>query len=87
MKRMFREANPGLARRFGLQAAFQFDDFDDMALDRIVQSNLLQAGLRAPKDVRRKVIKALGAKRGPNFGNAVRIRLVSPVSNVSTPHN
>jgi len=71
MRKMFREANPGLTRRFGLKDAFQFDDFDDAELDRIVQSGLREAGLKAPRDVRAKVIKALGAQRTrPNFGNA-----------------
>ena len=71
MKKMFREVNAGLTRRFGLKDAFLFDDFDDKALDRVVQSNLKQAGLKAPREVRAMVIKALAAQRArPNFGNA-----------------
>ena len=71
MKKMFREVNVGLTRRFGLKDAFQFDDFDDKALDRVVLSQLKQAGLKVPKEVRAKVIKALAAQRArPNFGNA-----------------
>jgi len=71
MKKMFREANEGLTRRFGLKDAFRFDDFDDEALDLAVLSSVKQARLSAPKEVRAKVIKALAAQRArPNFGNA-----------------
>lgn len=71
MKKMFREANPGLTRRFGLEHAFLFEDFSDTELDRVVNQAVQAAGLIARKKVRMKVIKALGMQRArPNFGNA-----------------
>lgn len=70
MLKMFREANEGLPRRFGLQDAFRFDDFDDCALDRILLSCVQKARLQAPRAVRARVVKALAAQRGPGFGNA-----------------
>jgi Holliday junction resolvasome RuvABC ATP-dependent DNA helicase subunit len=70
MKKMFREVNPGLTRRFGLDDAFRFEDFSDKDLDRIILKEA--GGLRIKKDpVRTKVIKALAGQRArPNFGNA-----------------
>eukprot|EP00966_Prymnesium_polylepis_P245262 5673638-Prymnesium_polylepis.1 len=71
MKKMFREVNAGLSRRFGLDDAFRFEDFSDKELERIVLHNATKSTLKLPKDVRKKVLKALGAQRSrPNFGNA-----------------
>jgi MoxR-like ATPase len=71
MKKMFREANSGLTRRFGMDDAFRFEDFSDKELDRIVLTEASAAGLKVGKSVRKHVIKALGAQRSrPNFGNA-----------------
>ncbi|KOO29726.1 nfx1-type zinc finger-containing protein 1 [Chrysochromulina tobinii] len=70
MKKMFREVNNGLTRRFGLDDAFRFEDFSDKDLDRIILKEA--GGLRIKMDpVRIKVIKALAGQRArPNFGNA-----------------
>jgi SpoVK/Ycf46/Vps4 family AAA+-type ATPase len=79
MKKMFREVNPGLQRRFGLDDAFRFDDFSDKELDRIVLTEAEKNDLRVPRDVRKKVLKALASERSrPNFGNAgAAVRMVA----------
>ena len=63
MKKMFREVNPGLQRRFGLDDAFRFEDFSDKELDLIVLTEAEKNDLRVSRDVRKKVLKALAAER------------------------
>jgi len=71
IKKMFRETNPGLARRFGLDEPFMFEDFSDAELDRVVQHMVVQSNLQLARDVRKQVVKALSVQRlRPNFGNA-----------------
>lgn len=77
MKKMFREVNEGLTRRFGLDdplAPLQFDDFSDADLDRVLLREIRSDGNGLKfeqKSVRTAVIKALGVQRSrPNFGNA-----------------
>lgn len=37
MKRLFQEANPGLARRFALENAFYFEDYSEAELHQIFE--------------------------------------------------
>ena len=41
---MFRDANPGLARRFPLESAFVFEDFTDEEMRRILDHKLKTIG-------------------------------------------
>ena len=72
MAAFIRRGNPGLARRFQLENAFEFDDYDDQALLRILLGNVARRGKRvsfaaAKQVVRRDLAKA---RMRPNFGNA-----------------
>ena len=44
MEAFIRRGNPGLARRFQLENAFEFDDYDDQALLRILLGNVARRG-------------------------------------------
>ena len=80
MRKMFREMNPGLTRRFSLDDPFVFEDYTDIELERIAIKCLRDNGLTASKDVRRDFIKAVGVQRfAPNFGNAGMV--ITMVSN------
>ncbi len=71
MENMFRAANPGLARRFQIENAFEFKDYDDQALLRILKKAATAAEFELDMRVARFAIKQLvEAKSLPNFGNA-----------------
>jgi hypothetical protein len=63
--------NPGLARRFKIEDAFNFEDFDDAQLLAILEKKLLEQDLDATKSAKRVAVDNLSRKRNrPNFGNA-----------------
>ncbi|KAJ7773271.1 P-loop containing nucleoside triphosphate hydrolase protein [Mycena metata] len=70
MMEMFQNVNPGLSRRFNIESAFRFEDFNDSELREILDSKLgkqqLDATLAA-KDVAIEVLSR--ARNRPNFGN------------------
>ena len=71
MEDMFKHVNPGLARRFQLQHAFDFPDYDDEALIKIMLGKAKAAGLTLPLAVAKRAVRTLaGARAKPNFGNA-----------------
>ena len=72
MESMLRRGNPGLARRFQLDKAFIFDNYDDEALLRILLRNVERRGKTiAPETARLVVLQDLArARLRPNFGNA-----------------
>ena len=72
MERFIRRGNPGLARRFQLENAFEFDDYDDQALLRILLRNVEARGKQVSFGVAKKVVRAdlAKARMRPNFGNA-----------------
>lgn len=47
MEEMFRDVNPGLARRFPLESAFVFDDFNDAEISQIFELKLKNIGFDA----------------------------------------
>jgi len=70
MKRLFQEANPGLARRFALEDAFYFEDYSEAELHQIFELKLTKQGLRATDEAKHVAGEILGRARiRPNFGN------------------
>jgi hypothetical protein len=70
MKEFLNNSNPGLARRFQLSEAFQFDDFDDEELEEILRYKLKSQGLGATEQAISTAIEILArARNGLNFGN------------------
>eukprot|EP01040_Poterioochromonas_malhamensis_P002068 gene2068-2204_t len=71
MEEMFANANPGLSRRFQLEDAFVFEDYDDEALLRILIKAVKQQDMKINKDTALFAIKQLEKARArPHFGNA-----------------
>lgn len=65
MEEMFRDVNPGLARRFPLESAFVFEDFNDDEMRRILDLKLKDVGFSAT-DQAKKV--AMGKKSCARIG-------------------
>ena len=72
MERFIRRGNPGLARRFQLENAFVFDDYDDQALLRILLRNVANRGKTTEFATAKQVVRQdlAKARMRPNFGNA-----------------
>jgi len=63
--------NPGLARRFAIENAFRFDDFNDDELREIMNYKLKDQDLSATDGAKDVAIEVLSRSRNrPNFGNA-----------------
>lgn len=71
MEEMLENSNPGLARRFQLSYAFEFENFDDQQLREILELKLQKQGLDATDEAKDVAIGLLSRARDrPNFGNA-----------------
>lgn len=72
MEDFVRNANPGLQRRFQLENAFVFEDYDDDALFRILMRMAQSRGRPVSFDVAKTAVRKCLAKERmrPNFGNA-----------------
>ncbi|KAL2044224.1 hypothetical protein N7G274_002929 [Stereocaulon virgatum] len=71
LEEMFRNTNPGLSRRFALDDAFDFEDFDDDQLREILELKLKKQCLEATEEAKDIAISMLArARHRPNFGNA-----------------
>lgn len=71
LEEMFRNTNPGLSRRFALDDAFDFEDFDDDQLREILELKLMKQCLEATEEAKDIAISMLArARHRPNFGNA-----------------
>jgi len=72
MERFIRRGNPGLSRRFQLENAFEFEDYDDQALLRILQRDVARRGKTLSFDTAKQAVRKVLAKARmrPNFGNA-----------------
>lgn len=71
MEDMFAAANPGLARRFQLDNAFEFLDYDDCALRRILVAAAEKSDIKIDLETAIFAIQQLDKARAlPNFGNA-----------------
>jgi hypothetical protein len=71
MVEMLDNSNPGLARRFPINDAFSFEDFNDEQLRKILDLKLKNQGLEAIDEAKDVAIQILSRLRDqPNFGNA-----------------
>lgn len=70
MKEMYANGNPGLARRFPLDTAFVFQDFDTETLGKIMDLKLTKEKLAATEKAREVALDMLSrASVRPGFGN------------------
>ncbi|PNS16705.1 NFX1-type zinc finger-containing protein 1 [Sphaceloma murrayae] len=77
MEEMLRKVNPGLRRRFPVENAFVFQDFQDDELLAILEHKLSQQGLDATDNAKTAAIAILAKRRRqPNFGNAGEVENV-----------
>lgn len=77
MEEMFRDVNPGLARRFPLDSAFVFEDFTDAELRRILDLKLKDVGFNATDQAKTVCMDMLQrARNRPNFGNAGEVDIL-----------
>lgn len=77
MEEMFRDVNPGLARRFPLESAFVFEDFDDAEMRRILDLKLKTVGFGATDQAKNVAMDVLRrARNQPNFGNAGEVDIM-----------
>ena len=71
MENMLAKVNPGLSRRFQLENAFHFPDFDDGALIRIMMAKAREQEIGLSLAVAKRAVRTLAKARAkPNFGNA-----------------
>lgn len=71
MTEMLENSNPGLARRFPINEAFYFEDFNDKELKEILDLRLQKQGLEATEEAKNVALELLRRARDlPNFGNA-----------------
>lgn len=77
MEILFQNVNPGLSRRFPISSAFEFQDFEDDELQKILEVKLKQQAFNATdqaKVVARELLSR--ARNRPNFGNAGEIDII-----------
>jgi AAA+ superfamily predicted ATPase len=71
MEEMFKNTNPGFSRRFQLENAFEFNDYDDEALMRILKKTVENHDLQITIETAAFAVKQLARARAkPHFGNA-----------------
>ncbi|KAK8022775.1 P-loop containing nucleoside triphosphate hydrolase [Apiospora rasikravindrae] len=69
--------NPGLARRFPIASAFNFENFDDQQLLQILNLKLKQQNYEATGEAKNVALEMLNrARNRPNFGNAGEIDIM-----------
>merc|ERR1712000_59629 len=74
MKEMYANGNPGLARRFPLDTAFKFDDFDSQKLGEVLDLKLEKEKLATTEKAREVAMDMLTrASFRPGFGNGGEI--------------
>ncbi|KAJ4366237.1 hypothetical protein N0V83_007873 [Neocucurbitaria cava] len=77
MEEMFRDVNPGLARRFPLESAFVFEDFDDAEIRCILDLKLKDIGFEATDQAKKVAMDVIQrARNRPNFGNAGEVDIL-----------
>ncbi|KAG2359775.1 P-loop containing nucleoside triphosphate hydrolase protein [Suillus spraguei] len=70
MEDMFKDVNPGFARRFAIEDAFMFEDFTEPQLQEIFERKLSDQDLSATKKAKQIALGLLSRRKNrPNFGN------------------
>lgn len=70
MELMFKNVNPGLSRRFQLEQAYEFPDYDDASLLKILRKKARDSQLSMSIQVAKLAVRSLARARAkPNFGN------------------
>ena len=74
MTDFIRDANPGLARRFPIENAFVFEEFDEEQLGKVLDLKMGEQCLSTTSEGRAAALGVLKlAKQRPNFGNGGEI--------------
>ncbi|KAL2131440.1 hypothetical protein VTI74DRAFT_5109 [Chaetomium olivicolor] len=77
MEQMFQNVNPGLTRRFPIASGFNFEDFSDNELRRILDLKVKQQGYQVTNQAAKVAMEMLKrARNRPNFGNAGEIDIL-----------
>ncbi|KAI0886870.1 ATPases of the AAA+ class [Annulohypoxylon maeteangense] len=77
MQKMFRKSNPGLARRFPMSSAFQFEDYTKEEIREILELKLAQDGLKASDEAKQVAMEVLErARNSPTFANAGEVDIL-----------
>ncbi|KAI1456069.1 ATPases of the AAA+ class [Annulohypoxylon moriforme] len=77
MEKLFRDSNPGLARRFPLASAFEFEDYTHEELREILEMKLTHDGLKVSDDTKQVAMDVLErARNSVTFGNAGEIDIL-----------
>ncbi|KAI1206716.1 P-loop containing nucleoside triphosphate hydrolase protein [Annulohypoxylon truncatum] len=75
MKEFYRNTNPGFQRRFPLEDAFVFENYDVKTLSNILDIMLGQDGIMATDEAKSVAMEILQRERElPNFGNGGAVR-------------
>ncbi|KAI2464319.1 P-loop containing nucleoside triphosphate hydrolase protein [Annulohypoxylon bovei var. microspora] len=75
MKEFYRNTNPGFQRRFPLEDAFEFDNYDATTLGNILDIMLAKDGITATGDAKSIAMEILLRQSDlPNFGNGGAVR-------------
>ncbi|KAG1894709.1 P-loop containing nucleoside triphosphate hydrolase protein [Suillus fuscotomentosus] len=70
MEDMFKDVNPGFARRFAIEDAFMFEDFTEPQLQEIFERKLNDQDLSATEKAKQIALGLLSRRKNrPNFGN------------------
>lgn len=77
MTDMFQKVNSGLARRFPLSSAFEFQDISDEQLRSILDQKLQAQGFTASEEAKKVAMEVLSRSRNrQNFGNAGEVDIL-----------
>lgn len=75
MKELYRNTNPGFQRRFPVEDAFIFDNYDDLALSQIFDIMLANDDIVVTANAKVIAMEVLRCERDrPNFGNGGVVR-------------
>ncbi|KXT13193.1 hypothetical protein AC579_7905 [Pseudocercospora musae] len=77
MEEMMQNVNPGLARRFGVDSGFVFEDFDDKDMSCIFDAKVKARAFTVTERAREVALEVLKrARNRPHFGNAGEIDIL-----------